>query len=110
MITLLSLLFFLGFFQLYASSERMPHNQQMLGITWVQQHKLTAKAAGSSLVVLSLLSTGIQYGWGAGLLLGSIMLMTIGSLTICITPLRVIGRWGLLALFSISFSLELLIF
>jgi len=76
---------------------------------WAKKNQTITKAIAISLLVGVLAMAIFYLGWGAGVFLFFICLMTIGSLVVLLTPLQLINRTSL-AICSICFILVEILF
>ena len=106
--TLSLLLVFVGFFILYQNSKRTTIDVEMKFIRWFQYQRINAKGVGNSLLTLAAAFSGLNNGLIAGSLIFVIQLMTIGSLIIILSPLRMLNYKFVFSLMTISFIIELL--
>lgn len=106
MTTLLSLLFFLGFYILYSVSGKVTYHQSALQI-WLRQKQALAKLAGCSLLIFDFVAFGLLYGIGAGILTAMVHLMMASGLIVILSPLKVINMKMIILMSIVSFILEL---
>ncbi|MEL4308024.1 DUF3325 family protein [Joostella sp. CR20] len=108
MISFVILLVFFGFYAFYSTSKRAVLNNSKIDL-WLQQKYSPLKLTGLLLLIISLGITILVKGFGAGTLLWIVILMTVGSLVVLITPLRTIHFKTLFVLFIFSVLVELFI-
>lgn len=107
MVTFGILATFLGFYCCYGTSRRAVHSRPL------PAHGLMAKNPGASnglgLLFLSigLLLCIVALGTGSGIFSFLVILMTLGSLVVLVSPLRFMSRYAIALLFVLSFILEL---
>ena len=100
---------FLGFYLSYCTSKKTK-NVTILGFEyWAENNQTISKAVAMALLIIALAMAIVYLGWGAGMLLFFICIMTIGSLVILLTPLQLINRPSI-AIFSIGFILAEILF
>ncbi|AGA79540.1 hypothetical protein [Echinicola vietnamensis] len=108
MITLATLIIFLGFYTLYNTSKKAPLLLSNHLEKWAHSHPGPAKAIGLLLLSLGMLIAMFDSGVGAGMFTFLVILMTVASLVVVVTPLKFVGYRSLLVLFAISLMLEFL--
>lgn len=86
MTILLFLLVFLGFYSLYSTSKRAKLNNTKIDL-WLQDHTKISKLSGALFLIAAFGLSVILYGIGAGIFVALILLMTIGSLIVALSPL-----------------------
>lgn len=86
MILVIIAIVFLGFYALYNTSERALLNTTKVD-KCLQKHPKTSSLSGFMLIGCSFGLAMNYYGIGAGTLLTFIVLMTIGSLVVVVSPL-----------------------
>lgn len=106
MTTLLSLLFFLGFYILYSTSGKITYHPSALQI-WLRQKPALAKFSGCSLLILGFFAFCLLYGLGAGILTAMVLLMMASGLIIILSPLKIINMKMIILICILSFILEL---
>ena len=107
MISIISIILFLGFYTLYNTSKRAQLYDTFKIKKWFQKNELFGKIFGLTLLLISLILLINTNGITSGILIWFIMLMTIGSLIIIIAPFRIINYKTLLICFSAIFILEI---
>jgi hypothetical protein len=110
MITISTILLFFAFYSLYYTSKRVPLSYTLGFEKWMQNKPNPTKTIGLSLLLLAYFSWIYTTALGAGTLLFFIELMTIGSLTIILKPLKTISHKTIISLFAIMGILELYYF
>lgn len=110
MLTLTVLLALIGFYMLYSTSKRAKLVLQYNFQKWITKNQKNGKIIGLSLLVISLLTSIFSLGFGAGFFSFLVILMTIGSLVVLISPLRFFNLPTLTIIAIISFGVEFLIF
>ena len=88
MIVLLFLLVFLGFYASYSSSKRAKLNHTIID-RWLQDHTKISQPFGVLLLIAAFVLSAKLYGIGAGIFVAFILLMTIGSLIVVLSPLLI---------------------
>lgn len=86
MIVIVSLTIFLGFYTLYNTSKKAKLNITKVD-KWLQHYPKISKLISLILITGSFGLLMNYYGIGAGIFISFIILMTIGSMIIIITPL-----------------------
>jgi hypothetical protein len=84
---LYSALFLLGFYLLYATSERAEVPSSIIK-TWARRQRLLFKCSGLLLIIISVVAFVQYYGLGAGFFFAFVMLMTVASLIVLLVPIR----------------------
>jgi hypothetical protein len=77
---------------------------------WAGQHGKASQYIGVGLLVISFVAMGFLHGLGAGILTQFIVLMTVGSLIVCVSPLKVVDYRGLSIIFLGCLLLEITLF
>lgn len=109
MISIASLILFLGFYILYNTSKKAQLYTVFKIEKWFQKNERTGKIIGVSLLLIPFIILIPVKGLGAGTFIWFIMLMAISSLTIIISPIKLINYKTLIFVFLIGFILETLI-
>lgn len=86
MTILLFLLVHIGFYFLYSTSKRAKLNNTKVDL-WLQNYTKISKLSGALLLIAAFGLSVILYGIGAGIFVAFILLMTIGSLIVVLSPL-----------------------
>lgn len=86
MIVLISILIFLGFYAFYSTSKRAKLNNTKVDI-WLQNSPKVANAIGWGCIIGGFYVLIHHLGIGAGIFTAIIILMTVGSLIIVVSPL-----------------------
>ncbi|UCS91677.1 hypothetical protein KZP23_13060 [Echinicola marina] len=108
MITLATILTFIGFFCFYNTSKRQQLSQSLGFERWLQQNSLRSKYLGGGLFILALLLCYVEAGFGAGVFSFFILLMTAGSLVVLLSPLRFVHYKILILIFVMCLIFELI--
>nr|WKN34853.1 hypothetical protein K4G66_20985 [Tunicatimonas sp. TK19036] len=108
MITLSFFLTFLGFYMFYNTSQRAKLIRTNGLEIWVQDHHQPAKYAGGFLFLVALILCILQFGVGSGIFSFFVMLMTVGSLIILLSPLQYINYRTVSGVFLLSILLEII--
>lgn len=77
----------LSFYMVYNTSRRAVLRRDAFSV-WLQRHTLLATIAGLLLLGISFIVFVIAQGFGAGIFIGALSLMTIGSLIVMLVPLK----------------------
>ena len=109
MVTLMLLPLFFGFYLNYASSKRMKVQSYLGFETWTQKNRGLSKIIGISLLCTSLVLNGINYGLGAGSFTFLVALMTMGSLIVLLSPLKLLNLKVLASAFVLGLLAEFFI-
>lgn len=109
MITLLISLVLIGFFSLYSSSSRAELTLQYSLQRWVHKNQKQGMYFGIFCMMLSIIVAIAALGTGAGIFAFLVVVMTIASLVILLSPLRVLRFSTLFLLIVICFSVEIMI-
>ncbi|MCV9933744.1 hypothetical protein OIU80_15790 [Flavobacterium sp. LS1R47] len=106
MITIASLFVFISFYTLYYTSKRAVLSYDFSFEKWMQRNPKQTKITGLCLLLLAYLLWLLSASLGSATLFFFIQLMTISSLVIILTPLKVINFKGVIILFALSGLLE----
>ncbi len=107
MTTLILILTFAGFYALYNTSSRAELPQGSIEI-WMRSLTIL-KPVGLVLLLVSLLLTGIYFGLAAGILYWFVIVSTIGSLIILLSPLKLMNYKMIILVFVGIFIAEIFI-
>jgi hypothetical protein len=107
MITIGALLAFFGFFSGYNASRKAVLRGDSRLELWLRRNASKAKISGVFLLVASLILVVTEKGLGAGSLMFVVVLMTIGSLVVILSPLRLLTLRSALLIFALSFLFEM---
>jgi hypothetical protein len=107
MITISSTILFFAFYTLYYTSKRVPLSYNLGFEKWMQNKPNPTKIIGLTLLLLAYFSWIYATALGAGTLLFFIELMTIGSLTVILKPLKTTPPETIIALFMLMGILEI---
>ncbi|MGS2741186.1 hypothetical protein [Sinomicrobium sp. M5D2P17] len=99
---------FLGFYALYNTSKRAMLSRSLKIEKWMQVHGRESKAVGLSLLFIALVLSVFHYGIGAGIFAFFVILMTLGSLIVIVTPLRFMRYQALILILVLSITFEFL--
>ncbi len=100
---------FLSFYLFYNTSKKVKYNSKKTE-NWINENIQLTKIIAAILLIISIILNIYLFGFGAGSLLFIIVFMTIGSLIIILTPLKLIRYKSVLLLFITSLLFELFIF
>lgn len=106
MISIVSLLVFFAFYALYNTSQKACLSNTLSVEKWLQNNPKPSKILGLGLFALGFSILLFEKAIGSSALIFIILIMSIGSLTVIIAPLKIISNKLLFGLFSISFLLE----
>lgn len=94
MVMLVCSFIFLGFYVLYSTSKRADLTYRYRVQNKIQKHHATSKKIGALLLLLSLAISLATLGLGTGFFVFLIALMTLASLVVLITPLRLFYKYA----------------
>lgn len=106
MITIASLFVFISFYTLYYTSKRAVLSYDFSFQKWMQRNPRQTKITGLCLLLFAYLLWLLTASLGSATLFFFIQLMTISSLVILLTPLKVINFKSVIILFALSGLLE----
>lgn len=78
----------IGFYALYNTSSKATLPSRGPG-RWVQLHREGSRASGTIGLIVSFFPFVLALGFGAGIIGGTIVLMTVASLIIILSPLTI---------------------
>lgn len=110
MYTLITLCCSLGFYLLYNTSKKASLNKTGKINRVLQQHRLYTQIGGCALLLLTFVLQINHDGYALGFLTALVLLMAVGGLIVILAPLQLIRWTHLIALFTLLFISELLIF
>jgi hypothetical protein len=106
MITVASLFVFSSFYTLYYTSKRALLSYDYRIEKWIQRNPRPTKIISAGLLLLAYVLWLFSTALGTATLLFLIQLMTIGSLIVILTPLKVISSKAIVVLFAMAELLE----
>ena len=109
MVSLSVILALIGFYMLYSTSKRAKLILQYDFQKWITENQKSGKIIGLSLIIVSLLISILSLGFGSGIFSFLVILMTMGSLVVLISPLRFFNLSALLVIAIVCFGVEFLI-
>ena len=109
MITLAICLCFTGFYFLYGTSKRAELDSRQPFRKWIRKHENPAKLIGSALLLLSMMACIFSLGQASGFFSFLVILMTLASFQVLISPLRFFSTVSLVCIGIVSLFLELYI-
>lgn len=109
MFSITSIILFLGFYTLYNTSKKASLYTTFKMEKWFHRNENSGKIIGVLLLLIPFIILIPYRGLGSGILIWFILLMTIGSLTIIITPIKIINYKTLIFIFLTGLILETLI-
>ena len=109
MVTLSILIALIGFYMLYSTSKRAKLTLQYDFQKWVIENQKNSKIIGLTLLIVSAILSMFFLGFGAGLFSFLVVIMTIGSLVVLISPLRFFNLSTLIIIAIVCFGVEFLI-
>ncbi|OYX84699.1 MAG: hypothetical protein B7Y83_07310 [Flavobacteriales bacterium 32-34-25] len=107
MISIASLLVFFAFYTLYNTSQKAYLSNTLTVEKWLQNNPKPSKFIGLALLAFSFSILLIDKAIGSSTLIFTILIMSFGSLTVILAPLKIISNKLLFALFTISIFIEL---
>lgn len=107
MLTASILLMFIGFYFLYVTSKRADYKSELFIYNWGHTNTTQSKYLGILLIVLSLVLDILLLGLGSGVFSFFVLLMTLASLVVLLSPLRFFSVPSLLIIGFLSLLLEL---
>ncbi|WP_417444691.1 DUF3325 family protein [Joostella sp.] len=105
MIALASILIFIGFYCLYSGSKKATLNTSVID-NWFQKENENLKFVGPILLIAALVISVLEKGFASGIFLWFIILMTIGSLIVILSPLKILNYKTVLASFIFIVIIE----
>lgn len=100
---------YVGCIVLYNTSQKAVLNTQYAIEKWIQSNRQKAKLIGVSILILTLVAANIVLGVTSGILFWLIALMSVLSLLVVISPLRIVNYKYLLLIFIGSLLIEIFI-
>lgn len=110
MVTGISFLVFIAFYLLYGTSKKMTIVDGFGFEKWIAEHTTVTSYFGLALLIISLGLSCFYWGWGSGVLVFFILLMSIASLIILLVPLRLINYASLLSALILCLFIETILF
>ncbi|MFB9058024.1 hypothetical protein ACFFU9_14860 [Mariniflexile ostreae] len=110
MISITFLILFMAFYVAYCSSKKTVTYSHFGFETWTDKHPEKGKKLALSLFLITIVLSYITFGFGAGLLVFFIYLMTLGSLIVILNPLKLLKPTPLGILFVLVVYIEVFIF
>lgn len=107
MITIASLFVFISFYMLYYTSKKAVLSYDYGFEKWMNNNPRPTKISGLVLLLLAYFLWLFTTALGSGTLLFFIQLMTIGSLIVILSPLKVINTKAVAVLFILSGLIEI---
>jgi hypothetical protein len=107
MITIASILVFMGFYAFYYTSKRAVLHYDYGFEQWMQNNTKPTKTIGCSCLILAYSFLVFSNALGSGTLIFFIQLMVIGSLIVLLTPLKKIKNKIILAIFITALLFEM---
>ncbi len=109
MISIAILLVIIGFYLLYSTSKKMDAPILLGFENRLVKYKLASKLVGLILLILSCILTINVFGFGAGIFLFLINLMTVASLIVLLSPLKLFNVKLLFIFISLCVAVEFLV-
>jgi hypothetical protein len=106
MISIVSFLIFIGFYILYYTSQKTYVSYDRRFEKWIRKNSQPAKYLGLLILSTAFTLLLLEKAIGSGTLLFFILLMTIGSLIIILSPLKIIKPQFVLILFAMATFIE----
>jgi hypothetical protein len=110
MISIAFLILFMAFYILYNTSQKVIKSPVFGFETWAHKNNKKAKLLGITLLFASCFLLCLSFGFGAGMLLFFVVLMTFGSLVIMLTPIQITKPKSIVFIFLIALFTEFFIF
>ena len=110
MVSLSVTLALIGFYMLYSTSKRAKLIFQYDFQKWITENQKSGKIIGLNLLIVSLLLSIFSLGFGSGIFSFLVIIMTMGSLVVLISPLRFFNLSALFVIAIVCFGVEFLIF
>jgi hypothetical protein len=109
MVSLSIILALVGFYMLYSTSKRAKLILQYNFQKWITKNPKKGKTIGLSLLIFSLLINILSVGFGSGIFSFLVIIMTMGSLVVLISPIRFFNISALLIIAIVCLGVEFLI-
>lgn len=106
MISIVSFLIFIGFYTLYYTSQKTYVSYDKGFEKWIKKNNTPSKYLGLALLLSAFIVLVFEKAIGSGTLLFFIQLMTIGSLIIIVSPLKIIKPAFVVLLFAAATFIE----
>ncbi|MEO8254051.1 MAG: hypothetical protein ABI554_06645 [Flavobacterium sp.] len=106
MISIVSFLIFIGFYTLYYTSQKTYVSYEKPYEKWIQENTKPCKYIGVLVLLSAFFLLVFEKALGSGTLLFFIQLMTIGSLIIILSPLKIIKPLFVILLFVAASCIE----
>ena len=110
MVSLSVTLALIGFYMLYSTSKRAKLILQYSFQKWITKNPKNGKFSGLVLLSISLMISVLSLGLGSGIFSFLVILMTMASLVVLISPLRFFNLSALFVIAIVCFGVEFLIF
>lgn len=107
MLTVSIFLIFIGFYFLYITSKRADYRSELGIYKWGHANAFQSKYIGILLIVLGLLLDIYLLGWGSGIFSFFVVLMTLASLIILISPIRFFSLKSIVVIGILALLLEI---
>lgn len=106
MISIVSFLIFIGFYALYYTSKKTYVSYDKGFEQWIKKNTRSTKYFGLLLLLSAFFVLLLEQAIGSGTLIYFILLMTIGSLIIILSPLKIIKPSFVFILFAMATFIE----
>lgn len=106
MISIVSFLIFIGFYALYYTSQKTYVSYDRGFELWIKKNTKSTKYIGLLLLLSAFILLLLEKALGSGTLVFFILLMTIGSLIIILSPLKIIKPSFVIILFAVATLIE----
>lgn len=106
MVSTASLFVFFAFYALYNTSKRAYLSNNNVIEKWLQNNPKQTKIVGFGLLVCAYTLLLFEKAIGCSTLIFLIQIMTIGSLIVILTPLKIIPKKLVMVLFALSIFIE----
>lgn len=108
MTTLIVLITFTGFYLFYNTSKKADLNRSDILEIWVQDHHQVSKYIGCLLFIVAVVLSILYFGVGSGIFSFFVILMTVGSLIVLLSPLQYVNYKTVSLVFLFSILLEII--
>lgn len=107
MISLVSLTVFFAFYVLYNTSKKATLSTNFRFERWIQQNTKPSRCIGLGFLVIAYVTLISLKAAGASTLIFLIQIMTIGSLVVILTPLKIINHRFILGILFLAVFFEI---
>lgn len=107
MLTTSIFLIFIGFYFLYITSKRTDYSSELAVYKWGHTNTSQSKYLGVLFIILGLLLDIFLLGWGSGIFSFFVVLMTLASLIVLISPIRFFSLKSIVVIGILALLLEI---